>query len=30
MFILVLSKVENINFGVGRNFGQVIRVLAGL
>ena len=29
MFILVLSKVENINFnfGVGQNFGRVIRVL---
>ena len=32
MFILVLSKLENINFnfGVGQNFGRVIRVLAGL
>ena len=30
MFILALSKVENINFnfGVGQNFGRVIRVLA--
>ena len=29
MFILVLSKVENINFnfGVGRNFGRVMSLI---